>query len=69
MKLLADFRSRVMSAKVKKATAEEGEDGDRKVVEEQLPAVTGTEQASASEQATVSEQATASNEDWLVFAQ
>ena len=63
MKLLADFRSRVMSAKVKKATAEDGEDEGKKVVEEQvppqeqMPAVTGTEPA------------TASNEDWLVFGQ
>jgi len=57
MKLLADFRSRVMSAKVKKATSEDKEDEDKKVVEEQVPAVT------------VTEQATASNEDWLVFGQ
>ena len=51
MKLLADFRSRVLSAKVKKAVEEE-EDGENKVNQE--PAV----------QSSGIEQTAASNEDW-----
>lgn len=55
MKLLSDFRARVLSAKVKKAAAEEDEERVTKVVEEQ-PSGSVAE----NEQTAVA----ASNEDW-----
>ena len=57
MKLLADFRARVLSAKVKKAAEqeeqeEEEEEGEKEVIQEPVEQPSGTEQP------------TVYNEDW-----
>ena len=52
MKLLVDFRARVLSAKVKKAAEQEEEEGEKEVIQEPVERPSGTEQP------------TVYNEDW-----